>query len=136
MPQSRHQAPATQTLNHLSFPAPDLEATTAFFEQQLGCVVRRMGAFNFLKHQGFDIVIEDGRLHGVSAVDWPHNFHIGFELPSRLAVVELFERFTAQGVRFTQTLHHAMRGTRFFCEAPGGLVIEVNTREDAQIPLD
>lgn len=135
MPHPTRQPPATMTLNHLSFPAPDLEATTRFFEQQLGCTVHRMGAFNFLKHQGFDIVIEDGRHHDLGTVDWPHNFHIGFELPTRQAVVELFERFTAQGVRFTQALHHAVRGTRFFCEAPGGLVIEVNTREDAQIPI-
>lgn len=136
MTQARPSAVTAMTLNHLSFPSTDLEATTRFFEQQLGCTVRRMGGFNFLKHQGFDIVIEDGRQHALQAVDWPHNFHIGFELPSRAAVVALFDRFTAQGVHFTQTLHHAMRGTRFFCQAPGGLVIEVNTREDAQIPLD
>ncbi len=131
-----HQAVKTMPLNHLSFPAPDLEATTQFFEQQLGCSVRRMGPFNLLKHQGFDIVIEDGRQHGLDLVDWPRNFHIGFELPSTQAVVEMYERLVAQGVSFTQTLHHAMRGTRFFCQAPGGLVIEVNTREDAQVPLD
>lgn len=136
MPQAAYQAVKTLTLNHLSFPSPDLEATSQFFEQQLGCTVRRMGPFNILKHQGFDIVIEDGRQHDISRVDWPHNFHIGFELPSRQAVVELYERFVSQGVSFTQTLHHALRGTRFFCQAPGGLVIEVNTREDAQIPLD
>ena len=131
-----HQAVKTMTLNHLSFPAPDLEATTQFFEQQLGCSARRLGPFNILKHQGFDIVIEDGRRHGIDLVDWPHNFHIGFELPSTQAVAEMYERLVAQGVSFTQPLHHAMRGTRFFCQAPGGLVIEVNTREDAQVPLD
>ncbi len=131
-----HQAAKTMTLNHLSFPSPDLQATTLFFEQQLGCTVRRMGPFNILKHQGFDIVIEDARPHGIDRVDWPHNFHIGFELPTRQAVADLYERLLAQGVSFTQALHHALRGSRFFCQAPGGLVIEVNTREDAQIPLD
>ncbi|HLO96381.1 MAG TPA: hypothetical protein VK195_18890 [Burkholderiaceae bacterium] len=63
-------------------------------------------------------------------------YHIGFELPTRQAVVERFERCTARGVRFALALGHAMRGTRFFRGVPGGLVIEVNTREDGQVALE
>ncbi len=119
-------------LNHLSVPSTDVPATAGFFEAHLGCTVtaRTAGAF-ILKRPGFDIVIEHAGDH---AITWPHNFHIGFELPSVAAVHDLYTRFKADGVEISQDFFKHPRGSRFFARAPGGLLIEVNTRADADEP--
>ncbi len=118
-------------LNHLSFPSNDVAASVAFFERQLGCRSEPFGTSAILKRDGFDIVIEDA---GAREIVWPHNFHLGFELPSLDALRALYHRFLEQGVRMkSEVISHA-RGSRFFCEAPGGLLFEINTRADAQEP--
>lgn len=118
----------TMKLNHLSFPSNDLAASTRFFEEQLGCTSTAHTGYNILKRPGFDIVLEQAR--GFQ-VDWPHNFHIGFELPSVDDVRTLYERFKADGIEMQVELVKSPRGTRFFCVAPGGLLVEINTRADA-----
>jgi catechol 2,3-dioxygenase-like lactoylglutathione lyase family enzyme len=115
-------------LNHLSFPTNDVNATAAFFEQQLGCQITPMGTSRVLKRAGFDIVLEDAKDH---PIEWPRNFHLGFELPSAEAVRELYQQFESQGVAMKTEVFHHGRGSRFFCEAPGGLLFEINTRADA-----
>lgn len=122
-----HNVP--MALNHLSFPSRDVVATAAFFEHQLGCTVTPFGTSRLAKRPGFDIVIEDasGR-----AVEWPENFHVGFELDTVDAVRETYHRFVADGVVMKTAVFHHPRGSRFFCEAPGGLLFEINTRSDAE----
>jgi catechol 2,3-dioxygenase-like lactoylglutathione lyase family enzyme len=115
--------------NHLSFPSTDVAATTAFFVDQLGCTAERYGAFTALKRAGFDIIIEDAAERTVA---WPHNFHLGFELPTAEEVRALYNKFKQQGVTMKTDVFHHERGTRFFCEAPGGLLFEMNTRADAE----
>jgi catechol 2,3-dioxygenase-like lactoylglutathione lyase family enzyme len=118
----------TMKLNHLSFPSNDLAASTRFFEERLGCTSTSYPGFNILKRPGFDIVLEQAQ--GFQ-VDWPHNFHIGFELPTVEDVRSLYERFKADGIEIQVELVRSPRGTRFFCVAPGGLLVEINTRADA-----
>lgn len=127
MPSANH----TMRFNHISFPSRDVDATASFFERHLGCRVSPMSSSRVVKRHDFDIVIEDaaGR-----KVDWPENFHIGFELPTAADVAHLFEAFTHAGVRMTTGLIKAPRGSRFFCEIPGGVLVEINTREDAAEP--
>lgn len=127
MPSVNH----TMRFNHISFPARDVDATASFFERHLGCSVVPMGTSRVVKRHDFDIVIEDaaGR-----RVDWPENFHIGFELPTVQDVARLFQEFTEAGVRMTSGLIKPVRGSRFFCEIPGGVLVEINTREDAAEP--
>ncbi len=117
------------TLNHLSFPSRDVVATAAFFERQLGCTVTPFGTSRLAKRPGFDIVIEDA---STRTVDWPENFHLGFELDTVDAVREAHRRFAADGVTMKSDVFHHPRGSRFFCEAPGGLLFEINTRSDAE----
>lgn len=115
--------------NHLSFPSSDVAATARFFVEQLGCTQEDAApSFAMLKRGGFDIVIE-GKDH---AVVWPHNFHLGFELPCVADVHALHARFSGQGVVLRSDVFYHERGTRFFCEAPGGLLFEINTRADAR----
>lgn len=121
----------TMKLNHLSFPSRDVAATSAFFARHLGCTVTPFDTSAVVKRHDFDIVIEDaaGR-----PVDWPENFHIGFELPTAADVARLHDEFTAAGVRMTTGVIKPVRGSRFFCEIPGGVLVEINTREDAAAP--
>jgi len=120
----------TMKLNHLSFPSTDAFATASFFEKHLGCTISKRGTTGcILKRPGFDIVIEDAAGHEVA---WPHNFHVGFELPSVEAVQELYERFKADGVDVPTAFFKHFRGSRFFCRAPGGVLFEINTRADAE----
>ena len=121
----------TMKLNHLSFPSRDVAATGAFFERYLGCSVSLKSQHAWiLKRPGFDIVIENAATH---AVDWPHNFHLGFELPTVDAVRNLWENFKGEGVDIQTDFFKHVRGSRFFCRVPGGVLVEINTREDADV---
>ena len=118
----------TMKFNHISFPSTDVDATAGFFERYLGCTSSSFGGSRIVKRFDFDIVIEGGQQ---KPVVWPHNFHIGFEVPTALDVVDLYEQLKAGGAHcVTGVLQHA-RGSRFFCEIPGGVQVEINTREDA-----
>jgi catechol 2,3-dioxygenase-like lactoylglutathione lyase family enzyme len=119
---------ATMKLNHLSFPSNEIAATTRFFEQQLGCTAALYPGISMIKRPGFDIVIEQA--NGFE-VNWPHNFHIGFELATAADVRALHDRFKADGIEIRAEVVRSKRGTRFFCAAPGGLLVEINTRSDA-----
>jgi len=119
----------TMKLNHLSFPSNDYVATAAFFEKHLGCAISaRMDSACILKRPGFDIVIENAP---DLAMEWPRNFHIGFELPSVESVRDLHDRFKALGVKIETAFFKHERGSRFFCKEPGGMLLEINTRADA-----
>lgn len=122
----------TLTFNHLSFPSRDVAATAGFFERHLEWQATPMGRSMVLKGHGFDVVIEDA---ADRPVQWPGNFHIGFELPSLEALKSLFQRFKAADVDFATGLISHERGSRFFCRIPGGVLVELNTREDAAAPF-
>lgn len=118
----------TMKFNHISFPSLDVSATAAFFVRHLGCSASDFGGSKILKRHDFDIVIEEAEDR---TVQWPGNFHIGFELPTAADVIALYEDFKAAGVVFdTEVIQH-VRGSRFFCQIPGGVGLEINTREDA-----
>ncbi len=117
------------TLNHLSFPSTDPAATAGFFERQLGCTVTPMGTSRLVKRPGFDIVIEDAAGRPVA---WPHNFHVGLECETLADVEAAHAAFAAAGVAMKTGVFRHARGSRFFCEAPGGLLFEINTRSDAE----
>lgn len=118
----------TMKFNHISFPCTDVDAAAAFFEQYLGCTVAAFGDSRIIKRHDFDIVLEGVGGH---AVAWPHNFHIGFEVPTAQDVIDVYTQVQAGGADCaTGVLQHA-RGSRFFCVIPGGVHVEINTREDA-----
>ena len=114
--------------NHVSFPSRDVNATAAFFVQHLGCTATSFGTSQILKRQDFDIVIEDASDRDVQ---WPQNFHIGFELQSVAGLTALFGNLQKAGVTFATDIVKHPRGSRFFCWIPGGIMVEINTREDA-----
>lgn len=119
---------STMQLNHLSFPSNDIAATTRFFVEHLGCAATLYPGVSMLRRPGFDIVIEQAKDF---EVEWPHNFHIGFELPTVADVQALHDRLQSDGVEMRTEVFSHERGSRFFCAAPGGLLFEINTRADA-----
>lgn len=119
---------STMKLNHMSFPSTDVSATAIFFAEHLGCTIAGRGKSWFVKRPGFDIVIDDAADH---PVEWPHNFHIGFELSSLDEVRALYGKMSAAGVVMKTDVFKHERGSRFFCEIPGGVLVEINTRSDA-----
>ncbi|GEM_PF-268244 len=153
--------PATEThafpskLNHMSFPANDVAATSSFFETYLGFTLSAVVEphFAILKRPGLDVVIENAvpdastiRTIGADKMNrpfsecvssdpfgarWPMSFHIGLELPTYDDVCALHDRFAADGFIAETPVFHHERGSRFFLRAPGGVMIEFNTRSDA-----
>jgi catechol 2,3-dioxygenase-like lactoylglutathione lyase family enzyme len=116
-------------LNHLSFPTVNVAETAAFFEKYLGCEIVATGQNCLLKRNDFDIVLE----HVEEAVPvWPKNFHFGLEVDTLEHVQMLYREFLEGGVQMETEVFNNTRGSRFFCRAPGGVLIEVNTREDMQ----
>ena len=118
--------PRHARLNHLSFPTTDVAETAAFFQKYLGCEVVAAGESCLLERDGFDIVLD----HVKEAVTWPGNFHFGLELESLAEVDALYREFREGGVHMETEVFNNRRGSRFFCRAPGGVLIEVNTRAD------
>lgn len=116
-------------LNHLSFPTTNVAETAAFFEKYLGCEVVAAGEHRLLKRNGFDIVLEQVT---EEVPVWPKNFHFGLEVDSLDDVHTLYDEFLEGGVHMETGVFNNTRGSRFFCRAPGGLLIEVNTRADMQ----
>lgn len=118
----------TGTLNHFSLPTRDPIATAAFFEKYFGCRVVAAGEHILLQRDGFDIVLDCTN----RGVNWPANFHFGFEMRTTREVVELHQRFQEEGVQMETEVFNNTRGSRFFCRTPDGVMIEVNTREDKE----
>ncbi len=67
-------------------------------------------------------------------VAWPENFHIGFEVPTAREVARLYRVFEEGGAQLVTGLLQHARGSRFFAAIPGGVQVEINTREDAAAP--
>ncbi len=119
---------APMKLNHLSFPSSDPKQTAAFFAKYLGFRIALDDKYCILKRPGFDVVIENG---SGAAPQWPKTFHVGFELPTRADVETLHATMAADGVPMETGVISHERGSRFFCRAPGGVMFELNTRDDA-----
>lgn len=117
-------------LDHLSFPSNDPSRTAAFFETYLGFTLAPASGHWILKRSGFDVVIEHV---SPQAPAWPASFHVGFELPTRAEVEALYVRMAADGVSMETAVIDHVRGSRFFCRAPGGFMFELNTRADAAL---
>jgi len=147
------QLPMTK-FNHLSFPTNNVSATAAFFENYLGFTVSMTvpDKLAILKRPGLDVVIEHAAHdaptilalpgeNNLSAfadcvangadLKWPRAFHIGLEFPTVEDVRRLRECLIADGFEAETEIFNNHRGSRFFLRAPGGVMVEFNTRSDA-----
>lgn len=114
-------------LNHLDLFVSDVSRTREFFETFLGFRVeatKGKDAMSLLRDEsGFLLVISKFRKD--SPTEYPTDFHIGFHLGSEQAVREAHERFTSGGVEQVSPLADIRGGLRFYCRAPGDLLIEI-----------
>lgn len=148
------QIPAAK-LNHMSFPSDDMGATVAFFEKYLGFSVSMIArdTYAILKRPGMDVVIEHvsttssalqsrdesetrppafaGNVGQSGEVKWPSSFHIGLEFATRDDIVRVKDSLASDGFAAETGIFNNDRGSRFFLRAPGGVLIEFNTRSDA-----
>ena len=58
--------------------------------------------------------------------------HFGLEVATLNDLHTLHDEFLKGGVHMETGVFNNTRGSRFFCRAPGGVLIEINTREDMQ----
>jgi len=128
--------PQEAKLNHISFPTHDVASEANFFEQHLGATLEFMDVATgsaLLRHGNIDIVL--GKMS--DEVPWHKHFHFGFELATKRAVIQLYEAFKSDSVMLeSEVFNRVGRGSRFFARTPGGVQIEVNTREDREEKWD
>lgn len=144
----------TSKLNHMSFPTNDVAATARFFEKYLGFsnAMEVAGKYAILKRPGFDVVIENAVpdaptiralantsdkaafadcVNEGSEARWPRSFHIGLEFPTLDDLRVLRDSLVDDGYAAETEIFNNDRGSRFFLRAPGGVLVEFNTRSDA-----
>ena len=114
-------------LNHLDLPVSDVRSTALFFERHFGFELAAMkgrDALAILKGTGgFTLVLSPLRKEGPQAL--PADFHVGFHLDTESAVRALHAQLTQAGVERVSPLEVSRGTLRFYCHAPGALLVEV-----------
>ncbi len=110
-------------LNHLDLPVRDVPAATRYFMRGFGFdVLREDEQMAILRGEaGFVLVLTHG------AGRYPEGFHMGFLQASDDAVHAAHERLTAAGIA-APAPEVKWGCLQFWCQAPGGLVIEISHR--------
>lgn len=119
-------------LNHLNLAVNDVPALTRFFTRVFGFRLieqRGRGTFSVLVgDDGFALILmHDKRVH---AETYPALFHVGFRVESMQQVGELYSRVVDAGFQAPapDVLDRGGYPTfGFYCEAPGGVRVEVST---------
>ncbi len=117
-------------LNHLDLSVPDVASAVSFFEASFGFIlVQAKGNDGMAILQGSDgFVLVLTRAQPADQPLYPKTFHIGFQVPSEQAVMDAYQRIEGAGVNLPHP-PRTMRGTlMFYCQAPGGILVEVSHR--------
>jgi lactoylglutathione lyase len=113
-------------LNHVNLTVPDVSKTRAFFETYFGfrCVVERGRAALAVLVDDSGFVLTLNNFDGVSKVDYPGAFHIGFMQKNDEAVDAMYQRLKSDGfdAEPPKEFHGAWT---FYLRAPGGFLVEV-----------
>ena len=114
-------------LNHLDLSVPDVAAAVAFFESAFGfCLLQtkgRDGMAILRGDAGFVLVLT----RAAEAV-YPKTFHIGFLEASEDAVHAAYARMTAAGIDVPSPPARMRDVLGFYCQVPGGILVEVSCR--------
>ena len=107
--------------------APEMDA---FFERFFAfhrVLERGPGAFTILNNdEDFVLTLMKAKKH--DPVGYPETFHVGFYLDDPTAVRDKHDELAAAGLAPGEIQgERNMRGTHFYCTAPGNVVIEVAT---------
>jgi catechol 2,3-dioxygenase-like lactoylglutathione lyase family enzyme len=117
-------------LKHLNLTTSDVSALAAFFERFFAfrrVLERGSGAFTILNNdEDFVLTLMKAKNH--DPVGYPETFHVGFYLDDPAGVRSKHDELAAAGLAPGEIQgERNMRGTHFYCTAPGNVVIEVAT---------
>ncbi|WP_338872363.1 VOC family protein [Myxococcus stipitatus] len=115
-------------LNHIDLQVPDVQCTAAFFERHFGfehTSNRASPAIAILNdREGLVLVLQ--RLKRPEE-KFPEGFHVGFLVDDVETVLAFHARARAEGLEVSDVVRNN-RGTMVYCQAPGGVLVEVNAR--------
>jgi catechol 2,3-dioxygenase-like lactoylglutathione lyase family enzyme len=118
-------------LKHLNLTTSDVSGLAAFFERFFGFkrfLERGAGAFTILSNdEDFVLTLMKAKKH--DPVAYPETFHVGFYLDNPAAVHTKHDELAAAGLSpgEIQSAGRNIRGTHFYCTAPGNVLIEIAT---------
>jgi catechol-2,3-dioxygenase len=120
----------TMQLKHLNLTTSDVSGLAAFFERFFGfkrVLERGSGAFTILRNdEDFVLTLMKAKTH--DPVSYPETFHVGFYLDSPAAVHGKHDELAVAGLSPGEMRGDSnMRGTHFYCTAPGSVVVEIAT---------
>ncbi|MDL2410217.1 VOC family protein [Rhizobium calliandrae] len=130
-------------LNHLDLHVPDVAATRDFLVSVFDFTEIETGRANgraiLRDDAGLELVISRpveafGAADSVSV--GRNTYHIGFMLPSRVAVDAQFERVKLAGCEIWKPPSAMRGGWLFYCFAPGRILIEVGWRPEPAAQLE
>jgi catechol-2,3-dioxygenase len=122
---------AMTTLNHTNLSTSDVPGLTEFFATfGFDLLEQRAGKFALLRNSdGFLLTLMYDK-NVASGYRYPATFHIGFLQPAPGAVDRIHEELKAHNYAAPAPDMLARGGPPtygFYCEAPGGIVVEVST---------
>jgi catechol 2,3-dioxygenase-like lactoylglutathione lyase family enzyme len=119
-------------LKHLNLTTSDVGGLAAFFERFFGfkrLMTRGQDAFALMSNQDeFILTLMKAKKHEPAA--YPETFHVGFYLGAPDAVPAKHDELTQAGLspgKIQLPSRGGSRVTTFYCNAPGGVVIEIAT---------
>jgi catechol 2,3-dioxygenase-like lactoylglutathione lyase family enzyme len=113
-------------LNHIDLPVTDLQAAADYFERGFGFerVPAPAEGMAILRGEGgFALILQQA-----ARVEYPPGFHIGFLQPSDEAVRAAYRRLADTGLPQPPAPAVSYGCLAFWCQAPGGILIEVSHR--------
>ena len=116
-------------LKHLNLATSDVSSLAAFFERFLGFkrfLERGSGAFALRNDE--DIVLTLMKAKKPDPAGYPETFHVGFYLDDPDAVHDKRNELAAAGLSPGEIQGAGdTRGTHFYCNAPGDVLVEIAT---------
>lgn len=116
--------------NHANFAVADVRAAAAFFARHFGFAILGEAHDNFVVMEGEGGFSLNFMASGKTEAAYHKNFHIGFFVGSiaevQLKHTELVDAGHGPG-DVQQFIRGGSRTTTFYCQAPGGFLVEVAT---------
>ncbi len=113
-------------LNHIDLPVADLEAAADYFQRGFGferLPARAEGMAILRGEGGFALILQQAE-----RADYPPGFHIGFLQSSDDAVHAAYQRLADAGLPLPSAPAVSYGCLAFWCQAPGGILVEVSHR--------
>jgi len=116
--------------NHANFAVADARAAAAFFARHFDFAIVGEAHDNFVVMEGEGGFVLNFMAAGKAEATYHKNFHVGFFVDSVAAVRLKQAELSAAGYGPSDVQQFSRGGSRtttFYCEAPGGFLVEVAT---------